>query len=567
MCFCNRGNLNLAILPTSDLRISFIGDDGSTERVGTFCIESDCSAVEIKDIVADESGRSFLISIPDGGTFYFWCSEKSKLLGDELQRKMRDLVKMKPSLAELTGIDESRIDGFAIHLRAYLHGAAAINPQASSMMSREPSIAGSVISRDPSISGSVMSRDPSISGSMMSRDPSVAGLVDSSELGLDVQISVASQKPLRSEHVSSLGSNTSLMSSLSPMSNGFKDRMLRNSSSVCVSRDGPSYHGDSFLSYVDSQIAGISSTDAPSSTYVVDDKIGRETRPSNGLEPLVAALPFRGSAATVHSLDSTVFSPYYCWCPPAVSTLQFSVGTPHLPILSTDSSKPLLSSIVPSACSSSILTPKQSLVTDVSSLDFPPLLPEPLIRLPFSLASSQQIPTFTPLVGDSIVHIPVIDVCSSGQGYYVSAGPAISGSIPQLHPNLVNPLIPPETESMAEKSARETLRLLINNSNQPSPQLIDLLPPVLSRSGEETRNMLVTGSRGLYSRTIGVDTTVANDFAINGLVSISEKPVSGWLDKKQISLQELFVPKEKPGISGEFSLDDDFIEFEEERKN
>lgn len=88
MCCCNRGNLNLAILPTSDLRISFTGDDGSTERVGTFCRESDCSAVEIKDIVADESGRSFLISIPDGGTFYFWCSEKSKLLGDELRRKV-----------------------------------------------------------------------------------------------------------------------------------------------------------------------------------------------------------------------------------------------------------------------------------------------------------------------------------------------------------------------------------------------------------------------------------------------------------------------------------------------
>ncbi|KAH0670120.1 hypothetical protein KY290_026717 [Solanum tuberosum] len=531
-----RGNLNLAILPTSDLRISFIGDDGSTERVGTFCSESDCSAIEIKDIVADESGRSFLISIPDGETFYFWCSEKSKLLGDELRRKMRDLIKMKPSLAELTGIDESRIDCFAIHLRAYLHGSAAINPQASSMMSR---------------------------------DPSIAGFVDSSELGLDAQISVASKKPLRPEHVSSMGSNTSLMSSLSPMSNAFKDSMLRNPSSVFVSRDGPRQHGDSYLSCVDSQIAGISSTDALSSTYVEDNKIGRETRPSNVLEPLVAAFPFRGSAATVHSLDSTVFSPYYCWCPPAVSTLQYSVGTPHLPILSTDSSIPLLSSLAPSACSSSILTSKPSLVTDVSSLDFPPLLPEPLIRLPFSLGPSQQIPTFTPLVGDSIVHIPVIDVCSSGQGYFVSAGPAVSGSIPQLHPNLVNPLIPAETESMAEKSARETLRLLINNSNQPSPQLIDLLPPVLSRSGEETRNMLVTGSRGLYSRTIGVDTTIANDFAFKGLASLSEKPVGGWLDMKKIRIQEMFVPTDKPGISGESSMDDDggFIDFEEERKN
>ncbi|KAK4353823.1 hypothetical protein RND71_026017 [Anisodus tanguticus] len=525
-----RGNLNLAILPTSDLCISFIGDDGSTERVGTFCSESDCSAVEIKDIVADNSGRSFLISIPDGETFYFWCSETSKLLGDELWRKMRDLVKMKPCLAELTGIDESRIGCFSIHLRAYLHGSAAINPQASSMMSRDPPIAGSV---------------------------------DSSELGLVAQISVAPQKPLRSEHFGVLGSNTSLISSLSPMSSAFKDSMTRNISSVCASGDGRRHQGDSYLSCIDSQIVGTSSTDAPSSIYVEDGKLEREASPSNVLEPLVTAPPFRGSAAAIHALDSTVLSPYYCWCPPAVSTLQYSVGTPHLPILSTDSI-PLLPSKA-SACSSSILTPLPSLVTDVSTLDFPPLLPESLIRLPFSLATSQQIPAFSPLVGDSIVHIPVIDVCSSGQGYFVSAGPAISGSIPQLHLNLVNPLIP-EAESMAEKSARDTLRLLINNSNQPSPRLIDLLPPVLSRSGEETRNMLVTGSRGLYSRTIGVDTTMANDFAIKSMVSLSEKPI-GWLDKTQTSIQELFVPMEKPGSSGESPLGDDFIDFEEESKN
>ncbi|CAN4107062.1 unnamed protein product [Withania somnifera] len=520
-----RGNLNLAILPTSDLRISFIGDDGSTERVGTFCSGSDCSAIEIKDIVADESGCSFLISIPDGDTFYFWSSEKSKLLGDELRRKMRDLVKMKPSLAELTGIDESRIDCFAIHLRAYLHGSAAINPQASSMMLRDPSMAGSG---------------------------------DSSELGLDPQISVASQKPLRSEHVSILGTNTCLMGSLSPMSDALKD----STPSVCVSRDGPRHQGDSYLSCADSQNAGTGSKDAPSFTCVEDDKLGRETHPSSVLEPLVTLPPFRGSAVTANSLDSTVFSPYYCWCPPAVSTLQYSVGTPHLPILSTDSSKPLLSSIASSACSPSILTPKPSLVTDVSSLDFPPLLPDPLIRLPFSLANSQQIPAFAPLVGDSIVHIPVMDVCSSGQGYFVSAGPAISGSIPQLHPNFVNPLIP-ETESVAEKSARETLRLLINNSNQPSPQLIDLLPPVLSRSGEETRNMMATGSRGLYSRTIGVDTAIANGFAIKGLVSLSEKPTV-WLDKKRSSIHELFVPMDKPSSSGDSSVIDDFIDFGEE---
>ncbi|KAK8654821.1 hypothetical protein V6N13_107419 [Hibiscus sabdariffa] len=79
--------------------------------------------------------------------------------------------------------------------------------------------------------------------------------------------------------------------------------------------------------------------------------------------------------------------------------------------------------------SSSLLKPTLPLdLADVPSLDFPAFLPEPLVRLP--MASSQQVPTFTPLICDPIVHIPVIDVCSSGgQGYLVSAGPSLSTTI------------------------------------------------------------------------------------------------------------------------------------------
>ncbi|KAJ8535443.1 hypothetical protein K7X08_023163 [Anisodus acutangulus] len=77
-------------------------------------------------------------------TFYFWCSEKSKLLGNELKRKMKDLLEQKPSLAELTGINESRIDCFAIHLRAYLIGSAVTKAQASSMPSTNPSRNGGI---------------------------------------------------------------------------------------------------------------------------------------------------------------------------------------------------------------------------------------------------------------------------------------------------------------------------------------------------------------------------------------------------------------------------------------
>lgn len=76
------------ILPTSDLRLSFIGDNGHSEQLFTYANKSHCSAVSIEEIAADSSGRSFVIRIANGNAFYYWCSEKSKLLGIELRRKV-----------------------------------------------------------------------------------------------------------------------------------------------------------------------------------------------------------------------------------------------------------------------------------------------------------------------------------------------------------------------------------------------------------------------------------------------------------------------------------------------
>lgn len=86
--YCHRGNLNLMLLPTSDLRMSFIQDDGHTERLCTLSSSLQCSAAVIEEIPADKSGRSFLVKIPDHEVFYFWCSEKSMLLGIELLAKV-----------------------------------------------------------------------------------------------------------------------------------------------------------------------------------------------------------------------------------------------------------------------------------------------------------------------------------------------------------------------------------------------------------------------------------------------------------------------------------------------
>lgn len=53
----DRGNLCLTRLPTSDLHISFDGDDGSVERLATLSLEAQCTSLVIEEISADKSGR------------------------------------------------------------------------------------------------------------------------------------------------------------------------------------------------------------------------------------------------------------------------------------------------------------------------------------------------------------------------------------------------------------------------------------------------------------------------------------------------------------------------------
>jgi len=69
--------------------LSFVGDNGQTERLVTLSSSIESSFVVIEEISEDASGRSFVLKVLDGNAFYFWCSEKSKLLGTELLRKVR----------------------------------------------------------------------------------------------------------------------------------------------------------------------------------------------------------------------------------------------------------------------------------------------------------------------------------------------------------------------------------------------------------------------------------------------------------------------------------------------
>ncbi|XP_020233728.1 uncharacterized protein LOC109813871 [Cajanus cajan] len=482
----NRGNLTLVLLPSSDLRLSFIGDDGRTERLFTFTSKSQCSAVVVDEIPTDSSGRSFLVRTPDSRTFYFWCSEKSKLLGIELLEKMKDLLKRKPSIVELSGISKSRLDCFATQLRAFLVGSVGGSGHDGSVCATSTnSIACCNVASDTSHPSS----------SKFPRSRNVGGQTAKGDTALYQSI-------------------------LSPRSSSFKEVPPRNLSSLRIAaREKIKRRGENHQPTVDNltndstNIMDLSSTSDHDKASEVSKTLAFSPSFLGSLGRLAvpSTLGLGGEAPPV---VAPLFSPYYCWCPPGISTcpsIAAVTQSPESPIgtLPFPSGAPLL----PNPLSATLLDPVQPLST---SMDFPPFLPDPLVRM--SLPSSQQIPTFIPLMCDPIVHVPVIDVCSSGQGYLVSAGPALPTNIAPLHPNLVKPLIP-ESDAVV-KGARETLRLLISGSSQGNQQMMrDTLPAVLTNP-DEKQNILVAGSRGLYTGSHDIN-AIANSIAAMGLVSLS----------------------------------------------
>ncbi|KAG4962250.1 hypothetical protein AAZX31_14G059700 [Glycine max] len=490
--FCptsNRGNLTLVLLPSSDLRLSFIGDDGRTERLFTLTNKSQCSAVVVDEIPTDSSGRSFLVRTPDSRAFYFWCSEKSKLLGIELLGKMKDLLKRKPSIVELSGISKSRLDCFATQLRAFLVGTTGGS-------SHDSSVCASTSANSMSCSN-VASESSHPSSSKFPRSRNIGGQT-------------------------AKGDTTLYQSILSPRSSSFKEVPPRNLSSHRIAaREKIKRRGDNHQPTVDTltndstHILDLSSTSDHDKASEVTKTLAFSPSFLGSLGKLGGVPSSLGLSGEVPPIVSPIFSPYYCWCPPGISTCPSIAAVTQSPNSSIETLPfPSGASLLANPLSVNLLDPVQPLGT---SMDFPPFLPDPLVRM--SLPTSQQIPTFTPLMCDPIVHVPVIDVCSSGQGYLVSAGPAMSPSIPPLHPNLVKPLIP-ESDAVV-KGARETLRLLLSGSSQGNQQMMrDTLPAILTNPDENQNNILVAGSRGLYTGTRDIN-AIANSIAAMGLVSLS----------------------------------------------
>lgn len=399
----------------------------------------------------------------------------------------------KPSIAELTGISESRLDCFATHLRAYLFGSTV---------------------------------DGTATGSSRS-DMHLDSTNEQSDLAQDAYFSPSKSVRSQQSGNQAVKPNSLFQDSLSPRSSSFKGVLPRNLNSLRnAAREKFRRLGDSHFTVIDSLTTGSSAADACPEQYFDNDKLQGAVRscsfsPSCVLDSLgTLSAPRTFNPVSQIPQVGTSLLPCYCWCPPGTVPLQsseepaqLSSSTLTFPLL------PPLSSLLPVTMPSTLSakTPPFNMV-DCSLIDFPSLVPDSLVHL--SMSTSQQIPTFTPLMCDSIVHIPVMNVCSSGQGYLVSTGPTISTTIPPLHPQLLNPLIP-RTDSVVEKGARETLRLLISGSGQTNPPpLLDVLPAVLTNAAGESSGVLVGGSRDLYSGTRDVN-AIASSIAAIGLVSLS----------------------------------------------
>lgn len=396
-------------------------------------------------------------------------------------KQMKDLLRKKPTLSHLTGICESRLESFATHLRSYLLGLS--NASEADLIER--------------------------SGELPSAIHSAGGNVHSS-----------SHTP-KSSHCHFRAAQTlkglpSLQDGLSPRPNTFKDMTTVTSSSTrSGSRETPRRHGDNNNPslFVNGQLTSTSLC-AQTTDLFEDDSVmvgdGCNLLPfvpppaeMSCLASLPSSIPsLVNLQQTEISASKSLLSPYYCWCPPCPSTLQYSATPSHLSPPSTyDESIPLppLLSLLPSRPPVPPVTSNLHLnVSKLQNLNLPSLFPDPIVRLPLpvtslvTLPSSQQISTFTPFMSDPIVHTPVIDVCSSGQGYLVSAGPAISSAVPPLLPSFVNHSLIPNKESAAEKSARETLRMLLASAPASTCQKPMIFSPFLNGMVENFSGALVS---------------------------------------------------------------------------
>ncbi|KAJ4786710.1 flocculation protein [Rhynchospora pubera] len=418
----SRGRLNLNMAPSSWLQISFVGDDSGTEQLYSIsCNSCEVDRVIIEQIAADTSGRSFLVKLSDSQVFYYWLSEKSLSHGLHLLDKMNDLLRRRPTLSDLTGISSSCLDLLGTHLQACLVSpnlAEAQSIHSESAISTCPSSENARFPYPQNHRTSILGQASSISSS----SPSSKGGGSLSPRG----------KTCFKDHSSSLSSLR--------IGRDIRDSKLKKRhGSLLAIPSLPFNHPAATGSPPPSSVVAGLSADLPP-----------DFAPFN---PLTFQFPLPPPDHASSIGKQPLFKPQYCWCP---------MGPSRVP-----------SALPPLAVSPQVSAPNSLSLGSAASSELPKVLHDPLVHLPLPISSlvipplpgSSQFPAFTGLMSDPIVHLPVMDIRSSGQAYLVSAGPAMSTAIPPL---VVKPLVP-TMESVIEKNARETLMRLLESAPMPNP--------------------------------------------------------------------------------------------------
>lgn len=379
--------------------------------------------------------------------------------------QMKTLLDGRPTLSDLTGISNSRLDAFATHLHAYL-------------------LASSI--------GDVKSLGPLNDFLGPSRPHDQYS---------EFQSAVSKTSRFRASAANATKSSSIYQTSLSPRSGTFKDGVPRALCSRVVGREKLKRRvewSSPSIAPPDANHLTSSSINPDSIIEQRDADCSRNTVTSMPLDlplsfPLLPSVYSLGTCSPPEVSLEKQFKPYYCWCPPCPSSLQYTVTPLHLPATSVDPLPlPPLSSLLANEQPSSLAVSAELDTTDIPSINLPSILHDPLVHLPLPTSPliplhGSQVPTFTPLMSDPIVHVPVIDVCSAGQAYLVSCGPSISSAVPLL-PSL-KPLLP-EADSLVERSARETLmRLIASTPPSSNPQLANILPMVVPESVSRPNNV------------------------------------------------------------------------------
>lgn len=122
----------------------------------------------------------------------------------------------------------------------------------------------------------------------------------------------------------------------------------------------------------------------------------------------------------------------------------------------------------------------------------------------------------------------------------MSAGPAISSAVPPLLPSFVNHPLIPNKESAAEKSARETLRMLLGSTPASTCQKPMVFSPFLNRMVENFPGAPARehGNLGLLHKGILDFETVATSLSSMGLSPSRDKVDNVESDEMEMSDSE-----------------------------